>query len=1033
MREPGSSPQIPVRSVTGEWNTRQISGEWSARPNSGEWYAPTRAAPEAERRQLTVMFCDLVGSTKLSGEVDPEDLRDLIRAYQDAAEGVVQRYEGHVAQHLGDGLLVYFGYPRAHENDAERAIRAGLEIVEAMGPLNERLKQEYSVNLAVRIGVHTGPVVVGSVGLDERQEQLAIGEAPNVAARVQGEAEPGEVVASARTMLLVQGYFEHESLGARALKGLGEPLELFKIVRPTGARTRLEARDVESAPFVGRDAEKSSLLQLWNKARDGNGGVVIVSGEPGIGKSRLILDVRQQITDGFVWLHTSCSPYYGDTPLRPIIDMARPLWGINHDDGPDERATQLASAVDRLGLGPDAAQLIAGVIGLPLPPDRYPPLAMSPQVRRKHTLDVLATSVLELSRSQPVILCIEDVHWVDHSTLDFLALLAERARTAPVLVVLLCRPQFKAPWPVDAELILRALHGEQARKLVAQHAAPTVLSAEVVDQIISKSDGNPLFLEELTRTFVESSAAGSSTSLAIPTTLQDSLFARIDRLGPSKSLIQLGATIGRQFAFEVLQDVLRAVRDQLDAELQRLIDSELVSQQGVPPWSTYSFRHALIRDAAYESLTHRTRRDYHSRLSTVLKERFPDTAPEVLAHHFGEGGLALQAAEHWLIAGQTALGSFSLAESMGHLTKGLECLKTQPDSPERLGLELSLRVMLGVPLMLTRGFAAQEVKEHYGQVYDLCLVAGESATAQLFPALFGLWTFSEVSADYAKAQEMGERLLDLAARVGDSGIQLGGHIAYGAARLMRGDLATARKHFEKGLDVYDMAQHAPLAMVFGQDGGAMCAAFLTWVHAHEGNAEAGHARAAQALQMCDALGQPGTRGFVQCVLASFYCLLEEYEQGALHSDSVIALAAQEGMPHWAAQGAINRGWAVGRGDQAAEAAESIRQSIAGLRALGTRASMTYFLGSLVQVELSRGELDAAAEVLGQALTFAEETGESFYEAELRRFAGEIALARGAKNDATAAFERAIQIAQSQGAAGFVARAQARLAEVQSAK
>jgi class 3 adenylate cyclase/predicted ATPase len=992
---------------------------------------PPRQTPgnDVERRLLSVMFCDLVGSARLASDLDPEDMRELLVSYQQCAHQVVTAFDGFVAQHLGDGLLVYFGYPNAHEDDARRAVLSALGIVEAIDHLNERLRTRYGVDLAVRIGVDTGHVVVGGMGSAERREQLAVGEAPNVAARLQAEALPAQVLISASTHRVVERTVECVSLGVRSLRNVTEPVEVFRVVRPLVRRPTASA---PGAQIIGRETEVQLLLGCWRDVHQRRGRVVVVTGEPGIGKSRLVSQLRASLSEQpHLFVHTAGSPYHTDSALQPILDAAPSLFGLDAADRPEDQLAKLSANLQSLGLDAPARWLVGSFLGLPVEPDAAAS-ALSPQVRRQRTLAAIEATLFAHAEKTPVVLCVEDLHWVDQTTLDLLESVSKHGSDAALLILLTTRLDYRVPWQVGCEITLRGLPPDRARALVVERVSSRIVSPALIEAIVSRSDGNPLFLEELATMVVEQKGAGADegAELPIPTTLEASLVARLDRLGPARTVAQVGATIGRRFTFELVQDVLGLGEDELEAVLHRLTASELVTQQGVPPRAAYVFRHALIRDAAYGSLTRRTRSQYHQRVADVLRLKCPETLPGVLAQHDEEAGELARAATEYLRAGRLSLGGFALAETLGHLRRGLGCVEQLPASPERFDLELATKVLMGVPLMLTRGFAAPEVERHYESVRTLCENSGDAATDQLFPALYGLWSFYQVSGHPARAQVMGERLRDLAARTGNDAIELAASIGYGTARLMQGDLAAARAAYERGLAVYDAARHAPLSMLFGQDGGAMCASFLTWVHAHEGDIEAGRRRAAEAIAICDALQHPGTRGFVDAVLATFHCLTEEPELARTRANSVIELAAQEGMPHWAAQGAINLGWALtGLGD-AERASPLIRENIAALLGIGTRAAMGYFQGALVASELARGDLDAAESALRDGLAFVHEVGERLHEPELLRLGAEIALRRGDQKAAREALHRAADLAGTQGAKRFESRARQLLAQLQ---
>ena len=709
---------------------------------------------EAERRQLTVLFCDLVDSTTLARQLDPEDYREVVRAYQATCAAVIQRFDGYIAQYLGDGLLVYFGYPQAHEDDAQRAVRTGLEILDALAALQARLAADKGIRLAVRLGIHTGLVVVGAVGTGGRQEALALGDTPNVAARLQSLAAPDTVVVSDATWRLVQGYFAGHDLGPQTLKGVETPVQVYRVLGTSGAQSRLDVVSPRGlTPLVGREAEMALLRERWAQARDGLGQVVLLSGEAGIGKSRLVQVLHEHVTaEPHTRLEWRCSPYAQQSPLHPVIAHLHRLLRWRPDDTPAEKLGVLEETLAASGLAlPEVVPLIATLLSLPLP-ERYPPLTLTPQRQRQKTLDALLVWLLTEATRQPVLLIVEDLHWIDPSTLEFLTLLIDQGPTARLLTLLTCRPEFQTPWGFRAHLTpltLSRLPRPQATQMTVRVTGGKALPSEVVEQIVTKTDGVPLFVEELTKMVLESGLlregeeryelTGPLPPLAIPATLHDSLMARLDRLATVKDVAQLGATIGRTFAYELLQAVSPLDGVTLQHGLRQLVEAELVYQRGVPPQATYTFKHALIQDAAYQSLLRSTRQQYHQRLAQVLVERFSETVetqPELLAHHYTEAGLSAQAIPYWQRAGQRALQRSAYAEAIGHLTTGLEVLQTLPDTPERAQHELALHVALGGALIGTKSYSAPEVEHSFARARALCQQLGE--TPEFFHILYGL-------------------------------------------------------------------------------------------------------------------------------------------------------------------------------------------------------------------------------------------------------------------------------------------------------
>src|SRR5882672_10873545 len=650
---------------------------------------PEPYTPDAERRQLTVLFCDLVDSTVLARQLDPEELREVVRAYQDTCAKVIARFEGHIAQYLGDGLLVYFGYPLAHEDDAQRAVRAGLGMIEAVGQLNTRLGKEQGVSLAARLGVHTGLVVVGDVGSGTRQEQLALGETPNLAARLQGLAAPNTLVISAVTFQLLQGFFACQSLGTPLLKGFAQPLEVYQVLSESTARSRLEAAGSTGlTPLVGREQEVGLLLERWAQVKDGLGQVVLLSGEAGIGKSRLVQVLKEHVaSEPQVWLTPcQCSPYYRNTALYPMIDLLeRVVLHFDREESPQQKLSKLEGHLAQYGFPlAEAVPLHASLLSIPLPAD-YAPLTMSPEQQKQKTLQALLTTLLRIAAQQPVLFVMEDLHWGDPSTLEFLSLLVDQGPTARILALLTFRPDFSPPWTGRSHLTqvtLPRLPRRQAAEMAGRVAHSKTLPAEVMEQVVARTDGVPLFVEELTKMVLESGLlqereeryelTGPLPPLAIPTTLHDSLMARLDRLATVKGLAQLGATLGREFSYALLQAVSPWDEGLLGRGLQQLVEAEFLYQQGLPPEATYRFKHALIQDTAYQSLLRSTRQQYHQRIAQVLETQFPEiaeTQPELVAHHLTEAGLIEQAVGYWYKAGQRALERSANLEVVAHLAQ----------------------------------------------------------------------------------------------------------------------------------------------------------------------------------------------------------------------------------------------------------------------------------------------------------------------------------------------------------------------------
>jgi class 3 adenylate cyclase/tetratricopeptide (TPR) repeat protein len=842
-----------------------------------------RGTPEAERRQLTVLVCDLVDSTVLSGQLDPEELREVVQAYQAACAEVIQRYDGHIAQYLGDGLLVYYGYPLAHEDDARRAIYTGLGMIESIGTLNAQLAQNKGIRLAVRIGIHTGLVVVGEIGGRGREERLALGETPNVAARIQGVAAPDTVVVSAATFRLVQGRFSAESLATHMLKGVATPVQVYRIVGESGIPGRPDAAVTHGlSPLVGRELELTLLLERWAQVQEGLGQVVLLSGEPGIGKSRLVGVLKEHVADQpHTRLECHCSPYHQQSALYPVIDLLQRVLAFAGEDTSDAKVQKLEVALSRVQIDlRGTVPLFSALLSLPLP-ERYVPLALTPQRQRQRTLETLLAIILELAAQHPLLFIVEDLHWIDPSTLEFLTLLVDQVPTARIFALLTYRPEFVASWGTRARLTritLNRLPRRLVENLVERIAGDKALPSVVVQQVVAKTDGVPLFVEELTKMVLESGLlreggdryelAAPLPPLAIPTTLHDSLMARLDRLATVKGLAQLAATLGREFSYELLHAVSPWDAGTLQQGLQQLVEAEFLYQRGLPPHATYLFKHALIQDAAYQSLLRSTRQQFHQRIAQVVEQRFPElckTHPELLAQHYTAAGCHEQAVPYWQRAGQHASDRSAHQEAINHLTTGIELIKTLPETPEHIQQALTLYIALGTALQIAKGFGAPEVEHAYAQARTLWQQVGE--TPQLVPVLFGLWRFYLVRLQLHTARDLGDTLLGLAQRTHDPALAVVAHYTLGSTSFWLGALPAARQHLEAGLACYTSDQSRAPVFRMGQDLGVGCqvyAAITLWLLGYPDQALA-HLR--DALALAHELSHPYSLAYVWSMAA----------------------------------------------------------------------------------------------------------------------------------------------------------------------
>jgi TOMM system kinase/cyclase fusion protein len=1043
------------------------TGAGGARPEPPPQRTAEPRAPEAERRQLTVLFCDLVGSTPLAEQLDPEDLREVVRAYQEACAKVITRFEGWIAQYLGDGLLVYFGYPLAHEDDPQRAVRAGLGIVEAITQLNAHLGQERGLHLAVRLGIHTGLVVVGEVGAGTRQEHLVVGETPNLAARLQGVAEPNTLVISAATYRLLEGFFACQALGTPALKGISQPIEVYRVLYESAARSRLDvARSRGLTPLIGREQEVALLLGRWEQVRDGIGQVVLLSGEAGIGKSRLVQVLQAHVaTNPQAWLiPCQCSPYHQNSALYPVIDLLeRVVLQFEPEASPHQKLDKIEGFLVQYGLSlPEAVPLFAALLSIPLS-SRYAPLNISPEQQKQWTLHAILTILWRRAAQQPVLCVVEDLHWVDPSTLDLLTLLVDQGPTARILTLFTYRPDFSPPWTGRSHLtqvMLHRLTRRQVTEMVGRVAHGKALPDAVVEQVVAKTDGVPLFVEELTKMVLESGLlqeraeryelTGPLPPLAIPATLQDSLTARLDRLATVKGVAQLGATLGREFTYALLQAISPVDETALQQALGQLVAAELLYQRGAPPQATYRFKHALIQEAAYQSLLRSTRQRSHQRIAQVLEAQFPETAetqPELLAQHYTEASLLGQAIPYWQRAGQRAIQRSAHVEAINHLAKSLDLLNTLPDTQERRRQELELQLALGPALMVTRGFAAAEVAATYARARQLCEQLGERE--QLFSVLFGLWRSAHARAQLPRARELGEQLLSLATCQGDPGLLVEAHGALGQTLCIQGELTLAREHLQQVVALYEPQRYTALAFRVGYDPGVYARAVEGWVLWLLGYPAQALRRSHDALTLAQEQSHPFTLALTLVTVAVLQQLRQEREATLAHVKASVMLSTAHEFPYLRAVGTVMQGWGLARGGQVAEGMAQMRQGLAASRATGAELLRSYLLALLAEACGSGGQIEAGLGALEEALAAAENHGERFYEAELYRLKGELwlwksvgagfnaapteiwqgsAASVGAtgqsalQREAEACFQRALDIAHRQGAKSLGLRA-----------
>jgi class 3 adenylate cyclase/tetratricopeptide (TPR) repeat protein len=967
-----------------------------------------------ERRHLTVLFCDLVGSTQISAQLDPEEWREIVAGYHRAAAEAITRFGGHVAKYLGDGVMAFFGYPEAHDNDAERAARAGLAIIDGVAKLNE---QPARPRLSARVGIDSGSVVVGA-GLGKDAD--VFGDAPNIAARVQEAAAPGTVVMTEDTHRLVSGLFVVEGRGAPTLKGVERPIQLYRVVQPSGVRGRLEAAAARGlTPFVGREDELRLLMNRWERALDGEGQVALIIGEAGIGKSRLVQHFHVQITGTpHTWIDLAAAPIFQNTPFYPVGDMLKQALAWRGNESAEEQLTRLESALELARVKPaEALPLLAPLLNLALPA-KYPPSALSPEQQRRRLLATLVELAMGFARVQPTVITIEDLHWADPSTLELIQLLVEQRARVPLLLVYTARPEFRPQWPLRAhhtQIMLNRLSDRQAREMVVQVAAGSALAAETAESVVGRSTGVPLFVEELTRAVLESGNA-KLTGREIPATLQASLIARLDRLGAAREVAQAGATIGDEFSYELLRAVAYVTEDELKSALGALLEAELLYVHGIAPEATYLFKHALVRDIAYDTLLKSRRRELHRRVAEAIEKRFPEmatTTPEFLAHHYTEAGLFAEAVRYWRKAGLKEIERSAHREAIAHLKKGLELVNLVPETRDRVGEEFRLQLALTDPLAAVNGYSAPETEKACNRAIELSAHVGESP--QLFAALGRVCSIYHNRGNSRSGLEVAERMLRLAQMQHDPRLLLWAHYALGFNLLHAGKLALARDHLEQSVALYDRQRGGTHGFV--QDPGPTALALLAHVLCSLGYLDQAMRRSREALALARDLAHPFTLAWVLSSVGEINSRIGRNREASELWTEEARVCELHGFEPLLAGATVCLGLVLveqGREEEGIAQMTHGLSSFAGPQAFSDR---LVSLGRLASAYGRAGRADEGLAVLSEAKAFAKNSENQAFYALLYHLEGELLVKKDAfsRADAEQCFRTAIEIARQQSA------------------
>jgi class 3 adenylate cyclase/predicted ATPase len=1000
----------------------------------------TAAAPAAERRQLTVMFCDLVGSTALSARLDPEDLREVIGAYHRAVAEIIARLDGFVSRYMGDGVLVYFGYPQAHEDDAERAVRAGLGAVDAVGRLDVK-----SVKLQARVGIATGLVVVGDlIGAGSAQEQTVVGETPNLAARLQAIAEPDAVMIAAGTRRLVGDLFEYRDLGGVEVKGIAEPVPAWQVLRPSVVASRFEAlRGSALSPLVGRDEEIDLLLRRWVRAKTGDGQVVLISGEPGLGKSRITAALEERLhAEPHLRLRYFCSPYYQDSALYPFIEQLGRAAEFARDDRPTARLEKL-KAVLALAAPPDEdVAFLADLLSLPAS-ERHPLPKFSPQRKKDRTLAALIRQLEGLAWRQPVVMVFEDAHWIDPTSRELLDLTVERVRGLPVLLIVTFRPEFQPPWTGEPQVTILALSRLERRDrivLVEQIAGGKALPDDVIEQIAQRTDGVPLFVEELTKSVLESGLLREQVDryvldralppVAIPTTLHDSLMSRLDRLASVRLVAQIGAAIGREFPYALLHAVSRLPEDELQAALARLVASELVFQRGTRPDAVYSFKHALVQDAAHGSLLRNVRQQLHAQIAEALETHSPglmESEPEIFAQHYAEAGLIEKSAACWGKAGRRSAARSAMAEAAAQFQKGLEQLALLPDDFARRRQELEFRSSLGTVLQSVKGYAADETGRTFARARELWEQLG--SPSEFLQVSYAQSIYHAIRGELKLAHRLDEDLLRLSRQRNEPAGLFLAHQSRGRNLMFAGRLVAARSHLEEAIALCDPETDQSVVRQAGLHPQVASQGFLAIVLFCLGYPVQALTRSTATIADARRLAHPPS---LAMSLTNAARLLSFTGNGAALDEwagELATMADEQGFLLWRAAGIIFRGWVrVNTGD-VAEGISLLNRGLAAYRATGARAWVPYQIDLLARAYEIVGQIEQAVDLLDDSLEIIGRTGERWLTAELYRHKGQLLLRQGRSEAAEELYSKALNIAQEQEAKLWELRAAMSLARL----
>jgi class 3 adenylate cyclase/predicted ATPase len=1028
-----------LRAIEALTAPRQPTGATTAVSNVTEVSPTLVQHREAEFRQITVMFCDLVGSTQLSEKLDPEDLQKLIDAYRRECSTAIKRYGGEVARYFGDGVMAFFGWPYAHEDDAARAVHAALEIVSAVTKISG------PVTLACRVGVCSGPVVVGEIANSSASWSMdAVGETPNIAARLQTLAATNTVLIADSTRRLVLATFDLEDLGFQELKGVTEPVHIYRVLAAKDTASRFEAAHTGSlTPLVGRSSELSLLLDRWRKVTEGDGQVVLLSGIPGVGKSRLLHELRSHIQhEPHLLLHHQCSPYHSHSAFFPVIEQIEKAAQLKAREADADKIVKLKAYLPRLNSSVEPVLLIANLLSIST--ENYHELSkLTPQQIKNRTINTLVDMLLAFSLQRPTLCIFEDAHWLDPSTLELLDLIISRIGHARVLLIVSCRPEFRPTWIAHANITMHSLSRlsqTEVKALVRELLRGRSIPEHLVEQIVEKTDGVPLFIEELTSSMLSVPLQTQGTFerpaqpalLRVPETLSDALMERLDRVAPSRRVVQIAAVIGREFSYDLLSAASRLNEEEMVSALSQLEQADIIYRVGISPSVRFAFKHALLRDAIYESLLRSKRQQVHSDVAAILKNDYPELVenqPEILAYHYQEAGSHQLAIRCWFESGQRALAHSANVEAIANFRKALQILNTLPETSERTKQEIDIQLALGIPLIAVQGYASAETREAFSQARALCLRLGN--IPEYFQALFGLWGHSWMGGKNDDALRMADEFLSRSRVLSDPVLLMVAHRVMGSTLLTVGDFQSSANHFEEAIRFSTTTGKKPLSNLYVVEPQAASLLLLSWDLWFLGYPDQSLSRVSEALALAQELGHPYTVAFAHYMTSVVHLLRGEAARALESAERSFEVSQEQRFSLYVTLSRISRGRALGDLGRLGEARAEIELGIDEARRSGVGYMLPMMDSWLAEVHAKAGEIEIALSIVERTLAnIGDVTGRS-WEAELHRQRGQILLALDPSKvrEAESHLKKSIEVARGQSAKSLELRAATSLAEL----